>query len=123
VINLFPKRTDRIHVTAQESEYHVLPDRTRPMDYEIYQVSSVTGYGTGTVAEQTFAPFYRSNDVFSDTAYYHVRRDQRVLSENQKQYGARSSYIGTEIFISLVDTQQAPFSSHLRQLGIETSVH
>ncbi|MBE0434857.1 MAG: type VI secretion system baseplate subunit TssF, partial [Methylomicrobium sp.] len=35
VINLFPKRADRIHLNNQLPEYHIIPDRTRPMDYEI----------------------------------------------------------------------------------------
>ena len=30
-INLLERRCDRIHVTPDVSEFHVLPDRTRPM--------------------------------------------------------------------------------------------
>ena len=44
-INLFPKRADRIHITSGLPEYHVVPDRTRPLDYEVYDVRSVKGYG------------------------------------------------------------------------------
>ncbi|MBI5446080.1 MAG: type VI secretion system baseplate subunit TssF, partial [Deltaproteobacteria bacterium] len=35
-INLFPKRADRIHVSDQVNEFHVVPDRTRPMDFETF---------------------------------------------------------------------------------------
>ena len=38
-INLFPKRADRIHVTDSALEYHVVPDRTRPLDFEVYEVT------------------------------------------------------------------------------------
>ena len=38
-INLFPKRADRIHVSDSAYEYHVVPDRTRPLDFEVYEVT------------------------------------------------------------------------------------
>jgi type VI secretion system protein ImpG len=122
-INLFPKRADRIHLSDQHSEYHLVPDRTRPMDFEIYQVQGVTGYGAGPEAVQRFAPFYSANDLQADgrqRAYYQLRRQQRVLSEQQRRKGPRSSYIGSEVFLSLVDAFEAPISSELRQLGVDT---
>lgn len=122
-INLFPMRTERVHLSDQQSEYHVIPDRTRPMDYEIYQIGSVTGYGSGAEASQTFESFYRANDLHARTppnAFYQLRRDARVLSEQQRRQGPRSSYIGSELFLSLVDAQEAPHRSDLRQLGIDT---
>ena len=122
-INLFPMRTERVHLSDQQSEYHVIPDRTRPMDYEIYQIEAVTGYGSGAEASQTFESFYRANDLHARTppnAFYQVRRDARVLSEQQRRQGPRSSYIGSELFLSLVDAQEAPHRSDLRQLGIDT---
>jgi type VI secretion system protein ImpG len=122
-INLFPKRADRIHLSDRQHEYHVVPDRTRPMDFEVYQVGAVTGYGAGPDAQQQFVPFHSANDLqgaFASRAYYQVRRQQRVLSERQRREGPRSSYIGSEAFIALVDAHEAPFSSSLRQLGVET---
>jgi type VI secretion system protein ImpG len=121
-INLFPKRADRIHLSDQHSEYHVVPDRTRPMDFEIYRVEDVTGYGSGADAVQTFSSFYRANDLQATQpgAYYQLRRDPRRLSDRQRLQGPRSSYIGSEIFLSLVDAGAAPFRSDLRQLGIDT---
>ncbi len=120
-INLFPKRADRIPLSDKSPEYQVVADRTRPMDFEIYQVLGVKGYGAGIEAQQTFQPFYAANDVQPDaSAYYQIRRTQRLLSERQRREGPRSSYIGSEVFLSLVDAAQAPFSSDLRQLGIDT---
>jgi type VI secretion system protein ImpG len=122
-INLFPKRADRVHLSDLQSEYHVVPDRTRPMDFEIYQVQGVTGYGSGAEAQQAFSSFYRSNDLqgtLPSNAYYQVRRESRRLSELQSRQGPRSSYIGSELFVSLVDAREAPYSTGLRQLGIDT---
>ncbi len=38
-VNLFQKRADRIHVSESAHEYHVVADRTRPLDFEIYEVT------------------------------------------------------------------------------------
>lgn len=122
-INLFPKRVDRVHLSDLQSDYHVVPDRTRPMDFEIYQIRSVTGYGSGAEPERTFASFYHSNDLQGTTprnAYYQVRREGRRLSDQQRRQGPRSSYLGSELFLSLVDAREAPCSTGLRQLGIDT---
>ena len=35
-INLFARRTDRIAVTGEQFEHHVVVDRTRPRDFEVY---------------------------------------------------------------------------------------
>ena len=121
-INLFHKRADRIHVGDGAHEYHVVPDRTRPLDFEIYEVTSVVGHGIGTDSEQQFLPFYSAYSTDGDhaqTAYYTTRREPRLLSAGSRRRGFRSSYIGTEVFLSLVDAAQAPFSGDLRQLSIE----
>ncbi|MDO9212200.1 MAG: type VI secretion system baseplate subunit TssF [Methylococcales bacterium] len=122
-INVFPKRADRIHLTHQTNEYHIVPDRTRPLDYEVYQITDVTGFGATADDQQTFLPFYQASSDARHTqqrAYYSVIRSPRVMSTKQKLQGPRSSYIGNEIYISIVDANEAPFNSELRQLGLET---
>lgn len=121
-VNLFPKRADRIHVTDSAHEYHVVADRTRPMDFEIYEVTRVDGHGVGADSEQEFLPFYSAYSTDEDhprSAYFTTRREPRLPSASQKQRGARSSYIGTEVFLSLTDPEQAPFSGDLRQLSVQ----
>jgi len=122
-INLFHKRADRIHVNEGAHEYHVVPDRTRPLDFEVYEVTSVVGHGIGTDSEQQFLPFYSAYSTDQErqqTAYYTTRREPRMTSASAKRRGPRSSYIGTEVFLSLVDSKQAPYSGDLRQLSIQT---
>jgi type VI secretion system protein ImpG len=122
-INLFPKRADRIHVTEGTFEYHVVPDRTRPMDYEVYQVTEVVGHGVGADSEQEFRPFYATYSADAEhehTAYFTTRREPRLVTADQRRRGVRSSYIGSELFLGLVDSRQAPFSGDLRQLSMQT---
>jgi type VI secretion system protein ImpG len=121
-VNLFEKaRMDRIHVSDSSFEFHVVADRTRPLDYEIYQVTDVVGHGAGDDSEQRFLPFYSASSLDPDdqSAYFTVRRQPRVLPPDQKRRGPRSSYIGSEVFLSLVDSKQAPYSADLRQLSIQ----
>ena len=121
VVNLFQRRADRIAVSGEQLEYHVLVDRTRPMDYEVYQVASVTGYGTGADAEQAFEPFHAARDVGSlhqARAFFQVRREPRQVSQRQRRDGPRSSYLGSESFIAIVDAADAPYRNDLRQLGL-----
>ena len=123
-INLFTKRLDRIALTTSAWEHHVVPDRTRPMDFEVHSIDSVTGYGTGAVAEQRFLPLYRSvhTEPRSHAAYFTLRREPRLLSTKQQAQGPRSSYVGQEVFLSLVDAQQAPYREDLRQLALTALV-
>ncbi len=121
-INLFPKRADRIHLSDNVNEFHVVPDRARPMDFEVYDVNSVVGYGVGSDSEQPFLPFYASSHTEDreHNAYFTLQRQPRLLSAAQKKNGLRSSYIGSEVYISLVDPEEAPYSADLRQLAITT---
>ncbi|HEY5891843.1 MAG TPA: type VI secretion system baseplate subunit TssF [Chthoniobacterales bacterium] len=119
VVNLFTKRTDRIPLTDRTSEFHVVADRTRPLDFEIYSVQTVTGYGTRAGEEQEFAPFYLARDTEpGSTGFYTVNRVPRVLTERERQFGKQSAYSGSEVYLSLVDASSAPYSSELQQLGV-----
>lgn len=121
-INLFPRRADRIHLQQGKTEYHILADRTRPMDFEIHSVSAVEGFGDRQEPEQRFQPFYGCDERTwhsGQSAYYTIRREPRLLSARQKQRGARSSYVGNEVFIALVDSKETPYSTQLRQIGMQ----
>jgi type VI secretion system protein ImpG len=121
-INLFPRRADRIHLAERDYEYHVVPDRTRPMDFEVYDVSEVAGYTEGGQRARTFEPFYAVRDmpVEEGGAYFTLRRIPRLLSDRQTAQGTRTGYLGTEMFLAIVDGREAPFRSDLRQLAVET---
>jgi len=119
-INLLERRCDRIHVTPDIAEFHVVPDRTRPMDYEVHSVTEVLGYGTGVNSEWRFLPFYNAfhTEDRDHNAYYSVQREPRLMSQLQQREGPRTSYIGTEIYLAIVDAHEAPFPADLRQLGV-----
>jgi type VI secretion system protein ImpG len=123
-INLRTRRADRIHVSEASNEFQVIVDRTRPVDFEVHTVDRVTGFSAGSDAETEFLPLYARfhQESAEHGAYFAVRREQRVLSANQKRSGPRSSYIGSEVFLSVVDPKEAPYRSDLKQLSLMVTV-
>lgn len=120
-INLFPKRTDRIAISMQRHEHHLVVDRTRPLDYEVHSIKKVTGHLQPDSRECEFRPFYGtfSDDSLSHGRYFSLRREPRILNSAGKRNGTPTSYSGSEVFISLVDQHDAPFSDDLRHLSVE----
>ncbi|MFZ4622712.1 MAG: type VI secretion system baseplate subunit TssF [Rhodoferax sp.] len=121
VANLFQRVADRIPVTTTRFEYHVVMDRGRPLDFEIHSITRVMGHQSDSDREVAFHPFYAAADVDrrGAGAYFSMRREQRLLSEKARRNGPRTGYVGSECFISLVDTHEAPYSSDLRQITVD----
>jgi len=119
-INLFEKTLDRVLISERFSEFHVVPDRNRPLDFEIYQITSVAGYGETSDQEQSFLPFYQARDTDLETsAFYTLHRVLRFLSDVERRAGKyHAGYAGTDAFISIVDADMAPSHPDVQQLGI-----
>jgi type VI secretion system protein ImpG len=120
VVNLFPKTCDRVSVSDRFSEHHVVPDRTRPLDFEVFSLQRVTGYGSDLREQREFLPFYRATDVAGEGgAYYAMHRVPRMPSADRHPGRRSQSYGGSEVYLSLVDAKAAPYRSDLRELSVE----
>jgi type VI secretion system protein ImpG len=119
-INLFPlPDMDRIPIDSRFNEFRVVPDRIHPLDFEVFQVQSVMGYGMRSEEIQEFKPFYFAPNLRPDSgAFFTTHRVVRPLTVDEAQTGPESSYTGSEMYLSLVDAQCAPFRSDLLQLGV-----
>jgi len=120
-VNLFSKRLDRVQLSDRFSELHLVPDRTRAKDFEVYNVTDVLGLGATADDEQVFRSFYASTDfdaVDENESYYVTNRVPRVRSTKENLNGRLSNYHDSELFISLVDAKAAPYRSNLRQLAV-----
>ncbi|WP_425093567.1 type VI secretion system baseplate subunit TssF [Tropicimonas sp. S265A] len=123
VVNLFEKRCDRVLVTDSDFEHHVVVDKTASLDYEVVQVTKVAGISSQGAVENEFLPFY-SRNRFSHLAevndcFYAVRRRARQRSEKDRLKGQRTSYLGSEVYLNLVDRDEAPYSADLTQLSVQ----
>ncbi len=122
-VNLFPKRADRVQLSDADHEYHLVADRAHPLDYEVHSVTSVMGYAANGDMVSEFSPFYRSRhgaNASAAAAFYTLHRRERLSSGRQRSQGPRSSYLGSEVFLALVDGRHGPFRPELRQLAVET---
>ena len=101
-----------------------MPDRTRPMDFEVYSVTEVDGLRhAGRDASSEFLPFYAAptrTDRRASAALLHgPPRAAASVARGSGATGPRSSYVGSEVFLSLVDPAEAPYRSDLRQLAVD----
>ncbi len=119
-VNLFERRADRLHLDDGSTAYHLVPDRTAGLDYEVFDVSSVRGLRDDS-EEQVFLPLFaapQSEPGGRDGAYWSAVREPRLASEKRKREGPRSGYVGTEVFLSLVDARDVAYKGALRQLAV-----
>lgn len=121
VINLVPRRSDRIPVGPGQHEHHAVIDRTRPRDFEIFTVERVTGHMSSGSEEREFRPFLGSfaTDDGDFGAYFSLRREPRLVSDRARAQGTRTSYTGSEVYVSLVDQHDAPFPHALRHITLD----
>jgi len=121
VVNLFPRSLDRIHLTSHETEHHVVPDLSRPMDFEVFAIDRMVGIGSGgeslVEVRPMFAMDHRSSEA-DPYAYFTMQRRARIASSRQQRTGTRTSYLGTECFVTIVDSRQRELSGDIRQLDI-----
>jgi type VI secretion system protein ImpG len=122
VLNLFPKSCDRLEVSTQETEYHVLPDRNRPQDFEVYAIERVTGIARGDEGNFPVAPFYAAtyrSAAREAHAYYTMQRRPRLVSSRQGRTGERTSYLGSECYLSVTDSGGRFERGDSRQLDVQ----
>lgn len=119
-VNLFERRADRLQIDESSNAYHLVPERTAALDYEVFDVLSVKGFRDDS-EEQTFLPLFAApqSEPIADRAYYSAAREPRLPSERGKREGPRSGYVGTETFLQLVDSKETPFRGALRQLAVQ----
>jgi type VI secretion system protein ImpG len=117
-INLFERRAERIAVDDSATAFQVIPDRLAGNDFEVFDVASVTGFSNDT-DELQFVPLFDvpHPDPAGAAGYFSTLREPRLVSERGKRDGPRSGYVGSEVYLSLVDLARAPYRSELRQLA------
>ena len=121
-INLFPKRAERISLSRKTHDFHVVADKLRPLDFEVCSITNVKGFGSSVETTAPLLPLYGSsnNSAKKEAGYYAVSRSNRTLNVKERAFGHRSSYVGTELYLSIVDPKAAPYSEDLKQLAVET---
>jgi type VI secretion system protein ImpG len=122
-VNLFRRRCDRVHITQMDMEHHVVPNRTAGLDFEVFAIDRVTGIQSDEEGDIPFRAFYSETDLTAagdnHSAYYTIKRRMRQRNEKERLRGVRTSYLGSEVYLSLVDRAEAPYPGTLDQLAVE----
>ena len=121
-INLFPKLADLIEVKPGQHEHPLVADKGQKMNFEIFAIDQVAGIDdSGVRKPRQFNPIYNQFDQTSesDQAYYALHRVPHFLTKEQTAR-ARTGYVGTEVYLSLVDRQESPLSGLVSHLSVNT---
>jgi type VI secretion system protein ImpG len=120
-INLFEKTTDRIAVKPNQHEFHVVPDRSRYLEYEPHRVLEVYAHFSGGREKVPVHPLY-SAPLESEGAqhglFYTLRRLPRRRSVEERRYGSPSDYTGTDVYISITEPSGIEDDAKLAELSV-----
>ncbi len=103
-INLFEKQLGRVRVSRFEHEHHVVPDRARPLDFEVFRILDVQAYAANSVEARTVAPLYAPGALLYDwneALFYTTQLRPRRLSTREQRLRRRGEYTGTETWVAL----------------------
>ncbi len=112
-VNIFPRRADRVRHNSGDREHHVVVDRTRPRDFEIFAVESVEGVRDKGSERTRFAPLYRAEADGKDAdGEFSVRRERSLVDDD--------GYYGVETHLGLHQYGRAGSDPDITHLVVDT---
>lgn len=124
-INLFEKQLGRVQIDRHTHEYHVIPDRTRPLDFEVFRILDVQAYAGDNVQPVTVAPLYAFGALLYDwteALFYTTQLRWRRLSTKEQRLRRRTDYIGTETWMSLTSPGDPTRLDKVSELAVRALV-
>jgi type VI secretion system protein ImpG len=121
IANLFEMNCSRVPVRRREYEHHVVPDRSRTLDFEAHHIVDVFAHYPGRKEKVPVFPLYSQpteNVRRSDALYYTARRLPRRRTSEERRSGALSAYVGTELFVSLYEPATIDDRERVRELSV-----
>jgi type VI secretion system protein ImpG len=124
-INLFEKQLGRIQINKTDHEFHVVPDRTKPLNFEVFRILDVTAHLRDDVDPRPVAPLYALGALlydWRDALFYVPRLSTRRLSTKQRKLQKRGDYIGTETWMSLTAPGNPERIGDIKELAVKALV-
>ncbi|MDR0556810.1 MAG: type VI secretion system baseplate subunit TssF [Treponema sp.] len=99
VLNLFAKRSDRVLIEKEAYQFHVVPDRTAPHDYEVAHIQRLEFFNEQNETLFFANSFYDDNPLEEKSMknFFSQRRNKSLVNSRNVR---RSSYEGSEVFVS-----------------------
>jgi type VI secretion system protein ImpG len=104
-VNLFEKTLDRITVKRNQNEYHAIPDRSRPLEFEPHRILEVFAHYRGAREKTPISRLYSTGQVDAGRSgvHYTARRLRRRRTVEEQRQGMTPNYMGVDMFLSLVE--------------------
>jgi type VI secretion system VasI/ImpG family protein len=98
-VNLFTKRSDRVLIEREAYQFHVVPDRAAPRNYEVVQVERLEFFNERNETIFFADNFYEDNPLEERNRknFFSLRRRKSLVNPYATR---RSSYQGAEAFVS-----------------------
>jgi type VI secretion system protein ImpG len=125
VANLFEMQCSRVPMRTNEFEHHVIADRSRWMDYEVYRIIDVFAHYSGSTEKVRVFPLYSlptDNTPLNEALFFTVRRLPRRETVQEQKLGARTNYVGSEVFLSLREPADIDDDDRVRELSVRALV-
>ncbi|MEZ5749066.1 MAG: type VI secretion system baseplate subunit TssF [Caenibius sp.] len=123
-INLFEKQLGRTQINPTDHEYHVVPDRTRPLDFEVFRIVEVRAHFRDEQESRPVAPLYALGALlydWRDALFYVPRLAMRRLSTKEQRLKRRGDYIDGDL-ISLTSPDNPQRIADVKELAIKALV-
>ncbi len=101
IINLFSQVTDPVYLSQQKYEYQILPDVHHQQANEIYSIDEVYTTDPRTNQTREFTSFYSMRHTYG-------KENEKVFWYANRRASQRPEDDGTEMFMTLVDTNFNP---------------
>lgn len=124
-VNLFEMQCARIPLDRREHEHHLVPDRSRWMDFEAHRILDVFAHHDGVREKVRVFPLYSlppGETRLEDALFYTARRLERRETAQERRYGTRSRYVGSELYLSLRETAGIDDTERARELSVRALV-
>lgn len=124
-INLFEKQLGRVQVDGATHEFQLMPDRTRPLDFEVWRILDVSAHLREDTEPRPVAPLYALGALlydWRDALFFVPRLKLRRLSTREQRRLRRDDYTGTETWLSLTAAGNPGRIADIKELAVRALV-
>ncbi len=104
-VNLFEESAAQVRLDGKRYEFVVTASSSPSTHYEVHRITNVAAHYTASRNKVPVHPLYGLPEAGGadprQALYYTTRRRARRLTEEERRFGRKQRYLGTETFISL----------------------
>ncbi|KPF91346.1 type VI secretion protein [Novosphingobium sp. AAP83] len=124
-INLFEKQLGRVQMNPADHEFLLMPDRTRPLDFEVWRILDIAAHMRDSTEPRAVAPLYALGALlydWRDALFFVPRLKLRRLSTREQRRLRRDDYTGTETWLSLTAAGNPERIADIKELAVRALV-